>query len=161
MGTSNSVAHFNVCMAAHVRACIFHRPDLFSNTKKLAALKELPFPLSINPLGHTSPSIAYKLRLLFNYLDDFICGASDLSHAARQWGYFSAISTFLGLVFLPSKFEPPSQVQTILGIVYNSIQKIIALKKGKPQKIAKIVRDFANAAVWSAHDIQVVCGNLI
>ena len=70
MGTSNSVAHFNVPMASMVRACVFHWPDLFSKDPK---------------------DNAYNLRLLFNYLDDFMCAAKDFYHATQQYVLFSLL----------------------------------------------------------------------
>lgn len=140
MGGSNSVSDFNVPMASFVRACVFHHPDLFSK----------------DPLNND-----FNLRLLFSYLDDFMCAARSFEHATRQYVVFSFLGAWLGLVFSSEKFEPPSREQTLLGIVYNSIWKCIALKEKKPAKVLSILKEFATAAVWKAHDIEVVLGNLI
>ena len=140
MGSSNSVAQFSLPMMSFVRACVFHRPDLFSK----------------DPSNND-----YNMRCLFSYLDDFMCSARSFAHATEQFVVFSLLGAWIGPVFSPKKFEPPSQEQTLLGIVYNFIWKCIALKEKKPQKVLAILKEFANAAVWKARDIEVILGNLI
>ena len=142
MGSSNSPAQFDITMSAFTMALIFHRPDLFSSDTKL-------------------DSSISNLRLLFSYLDDFMCCARDLTHAAQQYAFFSVIGGWLGLVFLPSKFEPPSEEQTLLGLIYNSVHKMVALKEKIPLKVFCLLRNLKNSCSWSVNEIQVVLGNLI
>ena len=131
---------FDLVMSSHVRALVFHRYDLFSAdpTKQV-----------------------YHLRLLFSYLDDFMCAAKSLLHATQQYVAFSEIGSWLGLVFSPEKFEPPSQQQTLLGIVYNTLHKLVALKEGKPGKVKEMLVRFAASRWWSKKEIEEVLGNLI
>ena len=142
MGSSNSPAQFDITMSAVTLALVFHRPDLFASDPAL-------------------DSSISNLRLLFSYLDDFMCAARDLTHAAQQYAFFSVIGGWLGLVFLPSKFEPPSQEQTLLGLIYNSIHKVVALKQKIPLKVFMLLEDLKAACTWSVKEIQVVLGNLI
>ena len=67
----------------------------------------------------------------------------------------------MGLVFLPSKFEPPSEEQTLLGLIYNSVHKMVALKEKIPLKVFCLLRNLKNSCSWSVNEIQVVLGNLI
>ena len=76
-----------------------------------------------------------------------MCAAASLQQAAMQYAFLVVMGGWLGLIFKPSKMEPPSQVQSFLGIVYNSIHKCIALKDKAPEKVLKIVENFKNAAV--------------
>lgn len=140
MGGKNSVQDFDVVMSSHVRGCVFHRYDLFSKDPKKRD---------------------FNLRLLFSYLDDFMCAARTLAHALEQFAFFTAIGEYLGLVFSPSKMEPPLQEQCLLGVIFNTLHKIVALKSGKPQKVKDMLVKFASSRWWSAKQIEEVMGNLI
>ena len=140
MGGKNSVQDFDLVMSSHVRALVFHRFDLFSSDPSRQE---------------------YNLRLLFSYLDDYMCAADSLDHATQQYVVFSEIGSQLGLVFSPEKFEPPSQQQTLLGVVYNTLHKLVALKAGKPEKVKEMLVKFAAARWQSKKEIEEVLGNLI
>ena len=99
--------------------------------------------------------------MLWSYLDDYMCAALTISEALQQYAAFKAVCEELGLVCLPSKFQPPTEEQTILGIVYNSLHKMVALKEGKPQSVYTRLKEFAELEIWSAKAIQEVCGDLI
>ena len=92
--------------------------------------------------------------MLWSYLDDFLCAASSLDKTARQYAVFKIISDKLGLIALPSKFEPPMEAQPVLGILYSSASKTVALKS--PKSIAVLqVKDS-----WSVELIQKAMDNL-
>ena len=126
MGGKNSVAQFELIVSSFTTALVFRRPDLFSKDPK---------------------DNDHNLRLLFSYLDDFMCAAKSIQQSAMQYAFLMVIGGWLGLIFKPSKMEPPAQVQSFLGIIYNSIHKCIALKDKAPKKIIDIVTSFKNAAV--------------
>ena len=69
--------------------------------------------------------------------NDFVVRAKGFDKTARQYAIFWVITDKLGLVALPSKFEPPSESQTILGVLYNFISKTVALKS--PKSVMKVV----------------------
>ena len=84
-----------------------------------------------------------------------------MDFAARQVAAFDLTCKYLGLLTLPTKFEPPATSQTILGVVYSSLVGSVALKDKKPQKILALLEHFDSSDVWKAKDIEGICGNLV
>ena len=70
MGGKNSVAQFELIVSSFTTAMVFRRPDLFSKDPK---------------------NNDYNLRLLFSYLDDFMCAAASLQQAAMQYAFLVVV----------------------------------------------------------------------
>ena len=103
----------------------------------------------------------WALRILWSYLDDFTGAAKDFDKTARQYAVFKVITEKLGLVALPSKFEPPSESQPILGVLYNSLSKTVALKSAKSvTKVVTVLDSIIEKDTWSVDSIQEVLSNL-
>ena len=99
--------------------------------------------------------------MVFSYLDDFVFAAWTFDFAARQVATFDAVCKYLGLISLPSKFEPPATAQTILGVLYSSMLGCVTLKDKKPKKIQNMLEAFQAKTFWSAKEIESLCGNLV
>ena len=70
MGGKNSVAQFELMVSSFTTVMVFRRPDLFSS----------------DPSDNDT-----NLRLLFSYLDDFMCAARSLDHAAMQYAFLTVM----------------------------------------------------------------------
>ena len=74
---------------------------------------------------------------------------------------FKIISEKLGLIALPSKFEPPMEAQPVLGILYSSASKTVALKSQKSvTKVTNALELLLKKDSWSVEVIQKAMGNI-
>ena len=121
MGVSNSVSWFDNVMSLVPKGLMHHYKDLFTSSV---------------------PDLSFLIRMVFSYLDDFVFAAWNFDFAARQVAAFDVVSKYLGLLTLPSKFEPPVTSQTILGVVFSSLLGCVALKNKKPEKIKSMLIAF-------------------
>ena len=106
-------------------------------------------------------TVTFLIRLVFSYLDDFIFAGFNFHFCALQVAAFDKACEMLGLLTLPSKFEPPATSQTILGVVYSALLGSVALKDKKPDKVRALLESFESRDVWRAKDIESLCGNLV
>ena len=140
MGIANSVSWFDSTISLVPKGLQYHYRDLYTATL---------------------PDVSFLVRLVFSYLDDFVVAAPNLDFAARQVAAFDITCKYLGLLTLPTKFEPPVSSQTILGVVYSAMLQSVALKDKKPGKILDLLTDFSQSDIWKAKEIEKLCGNLV
>ena len=97
------------------------------------------------------PELFYIFGLvsIYNYLDDFIGGASSEKLAIKQFEKFLEHITWLGVPTQPRKCQPPSQLQQILGFLYNTLTQMMSIPEDKAAVITLSILDLLRA--YHAH----------
>ena len=111
--------------------------------------RKLPFGLNVAPLIFSmfSAEVARICRGLglrvWSYLDDFPIVCSSRT-ARKEFALFQRVVKRLGLVFKPSKLQPPAEEVTILGVRLNLEKGLVALKKGYASTLMPILLSAAD-----------------
>lgn len=133
--------------------CIFHD-------------NRLCFGLKCGPCHFNDIScfIAHVLRQkeirLVQYLDDFLCIASNFEACANAQAEVINLLRYLGFYVSWDKVCSPSQVVTYLGIVVDSSLMEIRLPEYKLAKAKLLLAQYRVATYISKHDLEVLTGLL-
>jgi hypothetical protein len=99
-------------------------------------------------------------KLICHYLDDFIGVHSRLEYAIKQYDYLIAWFNKLGIPTQPDKCSPPSQIQILLGWLYNTIKQKVFIPPEKVKKIVKLLIEILIAPYVTRKQLEIVDGNL-
>ena len=99
--------------------------------------------------------------LSFHYLDDFFGGHVRGSQIA--WNQYDAVIHWfkkLGIPTKPSKCNPPSTVQIILGFEYNTMTQTVSIPKAKVDRINRDVEGMLNIKKVPQKQVLSLIGKL-
>lgn len=108
-------------------------------------------------------AIKHGVEKCMAVVDDFTVVHDRLAKCTRDWSWLCSRLKELGfeLSYGIGKTDPPEQIATVLGLVYNTVAWTVALDDAKVLKLATSVCTVAGSTKVFKRDLDKLCGFLL